>query len=562
MRPNIVSTNASPSGPRLTTDQLLAEALRLHGQGQFAEAETRYQEVLRRRAADPDALHHLGLLRYQRGDAASAIALIQKALKKRPTARMYLNLGASYRKQNEPLRAVAAYQKCIALDPAMAEAYYNLGHAQRMLDAPEQAIDAYKAYVALKPQDAEAHACLGDAYAAAKRHEDAIGAYDTALIFEPNDLRAYQGILAMLHEIGWFHAKLAVMERIRELAPTDANVCFNHATLVLESGRLSEGWPDLESRFTATPQLYFRRPSPPAYWGGEDLSGKRILVWTEQGIGDEILHASMVPDVMARARHCIIECSPRLVPVFARSFPQATVAAYVTSDVAVTPAQGIDYQIAVSSLGRHLRPHFASFPKHSGYLKADPVKVAAMRARYEARAQGRRIVGVSWQSTAERIGADKSVQLTDLAPLLRVPGVLFVNLQYGDCSTELTAARKQLDVDIHHDPAVDPLTDMDAFFAQVAAMDLVVTTSSTTVHVAGALNTPVWLLLPYAKGSIWYWFLKREDSPWYPSAKLIRQPKPDLSRPWWQDVVTRVANDLTLWASSTGGAQQKARGFT
>ncbi len=551
-----MSTNISPSGPPLSTDQLLAEALQLHGQGRFAEAEARYQEVLRRRAADPDALHHLGLLHYQRGDAASAVPLIQKAIKKRPAAKMYLNLGAAFRKQNEPLRAIEAYQKCLALDPAMAEAHYNLGHAHRMLDAHAPAIDAYRAYLALKPQDAEAHACLGDAYAAASRHEDAIDAYDTVLVYEPNCLRAYQGILAMLHELRWIHARLAVMERIRKLAPNDPNIRFDYSTLVLQAGRLDEGWSDFEARFATAPRRIILRPSPPLYWSGEDLSGKRILVWTEQGVGDEILHGSMLPEVVARAGHCVIECSPRLAPVFARSFPQATVAAYVTSDVAVTPAQGIDYQIAVSSLGRHLRPGFASFPKHQGYLTADPVKVAALRARYAALAQGRRIVGLSWRSSAERAGPNKSAQLTELAPLLQTSGVLFVNLQYGDCAADLAAARDQLGVDIHHDPAVDPLADMDAFFAQVAAMDLVVTTSNTTVHVAGALGKPVWLLLPYAKGSIWYWFLKREDSPWYPSAKLIRQPRPDLSRPWWQEVVVRAAGDLARWAAAPPNARE------
>jgi hypothetical protein len=134
---------------------------------------------------------------------------------------------------------------------------------------------------------------------------------------------------------------------------------------------------------------------------------------------------------------------------------------------------------------------------------------------------------------------------------LQTPGILFVNLQYGDCSRELAQAKKELGVDIFHDREVDPLKDMDAFFAQVAAMDLVVTTSNTTAHVAGTLDKPVWVLLPPTFGLLWYWFLKREDSPWYPSARLFRAPRLNLAESWWNSVVPNVASALRDWTASS-----------
>jgi hypothetical protein len=274
-------------------------------------------------------------------------------------------------------------------------------------------------------------------------------------------------------------------------------------------------------------------------------------VWTEQGLGDEILHGSMLPEIIAQAKSCVIECSARMVPVFARSFPAAHVAGYRASNIPVTPPDDIDYQVPIASLGRHLRPDLASLPRHEGYLKADPAKTAELRKRYETLAQGRRIVGISWHSKNQAFGEPKSMSLGDMASILQVPGIMFVNLQYGDCSSELAQVREQLGVEVIQDAAVDPMADMDMFFAQVAAMDLVLSTSNTTVHVAGSLNIPVWVLLPHGRGLAWYWFLRRTDSPWYPSARLVRvDPKIAPGQARWLELTERTTADLTHWAAA------------
>jgi hypothetical protein len=316
-------------------------------------------------------------------------------------------------------------------------------------------------------------------------------------------------------------------------------------------GDFVNGWAGLEERFNTTNEKIIRRPTPPAYWAGEDLSGKSIIVWTEQGLGDEALYANMLPEVIERASRCVIECSDRMIPVFARSFPTATVVGYKSCNVPVTTAEGIDYQIPIASLGQHFRPDFGSFPSHQGYLKADPDKVAKIRARYEALAGGRRIVGLSWRSKNEYNGEAKSIALSDMTPILQVPGLMFVNLQYGDCTDGLAEVRERLGIEVIQDTAVDPLTDMDTFFAQVGAMDLVLSTSNTTAHVAGAQNTPVWVLLPHGKSLAPHWFLRRADSPWYPAACLIRADhKLEDASERWLELTKRAAADLTHWAET------------
>jgi hypothetical protein len=221
------------------------------------------------------------------------------------------------------------------------------------------------------------------------------------------------------------------------------------------------------------------------------------------------------------------------------------VVGYQDYRVRVTPADAVDYQISIASLGQHLRASFENFPKHAGYLRADPARAAALRARYHTSSGP--VIGVSWRSKNVRFGENKSMTLADLAPILRTPGATFVNLQYGDCAADLAAVKATLGVDVIHDAEIDPLKDMDAFFAQVAAMDAVISTSNTTVHVAGSLNVPTWVLLPLAKGALWYWFATRPDSPWYPSVRLIREKRLDPSRPWWRDGVAQAADEIAAW---------------
>jgi len=129
--------------------------------------------------------------------------------------------------------------------------------------------------------------------------------------------------------------------------------------------------------------------------------------------------------------------------------------------------------------------------------------------------------------------------------------VMFVNLQYGDCTQEIAEVRDKLGVEIHQDPEIDALTDVDGFFAQVAAMDLVISTSNTAVHVAGSMNIPTWLLLPHGRGALWYWFLRREDSPWYPSVRILRASGTHPDLPWESETSLRAGADLTQWVNQS-----------
>ncbi len=191
-------------------------------------------------------------------------------------------------------------------------------------------------------------------------------------------------------------------------------------------------------------------------------------------------------------------------------------------------------------------------------MKADPDRTAALRARYQAIAPGNLVVGLSWRSKNDRIGKSKSADISAWSEIFRVPGVTFVNLQYGDCADDLAAVQQVFGVRVIQDHEIDPLKNMDDFFAQVGAMDLVITTSNTTVHVAGSLNVPAWLLLSTGLASLWYWFLSGEDSPWYPSVRILRRLAGTArgDAPWWHDVIARAGYDLALRVNDRVSHQQ------
>lgn len=185
----------------------------------------------------------------------------------------------------------------------------------------------------------------------------------------------------------------------------------------------------------------------------------------------------------------------------------------------------------------------------SGFLIADPEVSARQQRQLKQRAGGRPLVGLSWRSRNAAYGAPKSLALSDLLPLLRRPGLCWIDLQYGDTAGERAAAAKA-GVEVWRDPEIDPLRDMDAAAAQTAALDLVITTSNTTAHLAGALGVPTWLLLPApGYGLLWYWFLDRSDSPFYPSMRCFRQTRAGS----WAEVIEAVGAALDEWTAGRSG---------
>ena len=552
---------------------------------QFSEAEQALSSCLKIAPNHHDALATMASIAAQSGRYRGAVDLLKSAMKTGPKiASRFSNLGNWLLELGLKEEALVAHASAQELDPASLEILFNYGTAFFVSGKYSEAEKCLRTVIERDPKNVMAYINLGETLKNLDQVEAALDVFEKGLAVcseEAGKIALSANKSSALCDLGVQRNKrddlngaVSLYQQALSAAPdhpiNDDNIEIfrsNMAVSLLTLGRYAEAWPLFKSRYLkkpasaeilrsfpypihkGRPDMFnvkgrpIRRSFPYPEWTG-DLSGAgRLLVWTDQGIGDEILFSSMLPDLMQRyGAECMVECSERLVPVFQRSFPKIAVVPQLSPPTKAIADFAPDWQVALADLGNYFRPHLASFPPHSGYLIADTERQGTLRKRYQAMAAGRPIVGIAWRSFNYKIGEAKSIPLSQWEGILSTPGILFVSLQYGDCRAEIEELRMQGGSDLVQDPAVDPLKNLDDFAAQVAAMDLVISSSNTTVHFAGALNVPVWTLVTKGGHVLWY-FMNGGTTPWYPSMRLFRQDREGE----WRGVLDRVGDELVQW---------------
>jgi len=562
--------HAKPAG----IDSLFKQALSLHQQGSLQEAERLYRQVLEQDANHPDSLHLLGMIGYKCGHPEPAVKLISQAISLKSDEAVYhSNLGvvmSSLGKLDEAIQsyqravalrpaypeahsnmahvlvtqgklsdAVAHFERAIALNPNSADAYVNLGVTFAEMGDPAQAIPHYQRALALNPELAVAHSNLGNAWKELGNLDQAIACFHRALSIKPDYLTALFNLGNTFQALDKLDEALQTYARAHVIQPDYVEATYGTALAQLLDGNFVDGWHNYESRWKM-PGHKAMRPYPYPRWKGNKLATGHLLLWGEQGVGDEIMFAGLIPELLgtgsqesqSTGNEVILDCDARLLPLFRRSFPGLHV---VTGfDAARPPDPGIAAHLPTGSLPRFFRTSELAFSRTlSPYLMPDRAHRNQFRGRY---AWGKKVVGVAWHTKNAKTGRSRSMELAQFAPLLR-DDILWVSLQYGDhADLEKQASAAQIPLFI--DREVDQFQDLDLFAAQVAAMDLVITIDNSTAHLAGALGVPVWLLLPFDRD--WRWLQARADSPWYPTMRIFRQPKAGD----WASVVSAVAKAL------------------
>lgn len=548
--------------------------------GDLVGAEAAYRRALAARPDYPEALNNLGALLKERGALADAIDAYLRAVRLRPDyAEAHANLGRAHQAAGAPEAAEAALQRALDLDPGRAEWHNDLGVLRQEAGDPAGAEASYRRALALRPDEprthnnlagalkeqddlagaeaayrralelapelADAHGNLGGLL---KKRGDLAGAEAAcrrALALDPEHVGALSNLGLVLKAEGDLAGAEAAYRRALARDPEHVEAHINLAFLLLARGALAEGWAEYEWRWRS-PEFRrgaFRlRQFPQPLWDGGDPAGKTLLIWNEQGLGDELMFGALIPELVAAGAQCIVECHERLAKLFARSLPGAEVLAHAGPPAGRLADPALGLQCPMGGLARRLRPELGSFAGHGPYLRVDAERRARCRARYQALGPGLK-VGISWRSESTRTGAERSAGLALWNHILSLPEVTFVNLQYGGCAAELAAAKARFGVAIHQDPEVDPLGDLDEVAAQIAALDLVLTTDNTAVHLAGAIGVPAWLLLPFDPD--WRWLRDRDDSPWYPSLRLFRQERPGA----WGPVLAAAGRRLAALAA-------------
>jgi len=485
------------------------------------------------------------------GDFVGASKLCDKLLRAAPRhGEVLLLLGHVKLCQEDAAAASQALRDGLAIRPDIAEGWVHLGLVSRMLGDSNGAAAAFGYALKLDPKNYQAMNGLGslaqddsDVSTAAQWFARASEAAPLDPV--PRKNHAFNlGVMGRLDEAEAQFAKALAID------PKNYETRMDFGLFQLSRGDFASGWDLYEGRWRSRA---FKEPDwggAKPRWQGEALAGRSLLLWGEQGIGDQILHGTMLRDAIRRvdaagsgSGHVIIAVTDRLVPLFERALADLSLPGIT---LAVTQRQGAaaaaDLQCPFGSLGGILRRSAADFAAHDdgAYLRADPARRDVLRQRYQALAPGNRLLGVAWRSINPFLAKSKNLSLADLAPVFALPGITWVNLQHGDVAAEIAASG----VPLHNDTTIDTFRDLDGHAAQLAALDGVVAISCSTVHLAAALGVRVDLLLPRGPGRLWYWSRPElpgaERSRWYKSVRLWHQQQPGE----WQQPVAAVAEAL------------------
>jgi tetratricopeptide (TPR) repeat protein len=540
--------------------------------GDYAGARRSLEQAV---ALDPDhaqAHYWLGIALAREQAFAESATHLERALVLDPTIpEGWIDLGNVLALQRNFPAAVTAYRKALAAVPDSTLARLNLGHALKEMGHLQEALDHLRRVHELAPgtenavrnlvsaliesdRCEEALAIAADAVARdparyeyrfahglalQKSHEPfgALAEYDAALRARPDDAELHDNRGTALLELGRLREAIAAYERALALRPDFPLPAFHRALTCLLQGDYAGGWEGYELRLLD--RDYPGRAYDYPRWEGGALDGLTLLVTREQGLGDEIMFASCLPSIMEAAGHCIVECEPRLLGLFRRSFPAATVFAS-TPDGALpreVTARKVDAVIPAGSIPRLLRKGLSDFPRHSGYLRADHERVARWRERLAQLGPGLK-VGISWRGGVRKTRrAVRSISLERWLPIFEVPAAHFISLQYtANAEAEIEQLRAQQGRRIEH--WAEAVDDLDETAALLIALDLTISVCTAVIHLGGALGRPVWVMAPYSPE--WRYGFSGDTMPWYPSVKVFRQP----AFGEWEPVTSSVAAEL------------------
>jgi tetratricopeptide (TPR) repeat protein len=544
---------------RRKSNGLLRRAIKVWRRGEIARAG---QLALEATEADPtnaQAYHVLALALEKMGHQHKALVTFERALQLDPNdPDLLLNLGLTAWNMKMREQAQNMFRQFIAANPGSPLGYNNLGMVQCELGDPATAIETLRNAIYQMPAEPILWNSLATVLAESSRADESIQFYQEAVRLDPQFSRPYHNLGYAYSHLGLLEEALAAydgaLERVTDPGERVEGL-HSRSICLIGMGRLEEGWREYEIRRDTHFRAYVNQMLKAPYWQGENLDGKRILVIGEQGLGDEFMFANALPDLIRAVGangKVQIAVDPRLVPLFQRSFPDAQVGSYddrklVHRDgdkelrfIPWATANGEpDYQVLMGSLLQYFRKRLQDFPREA-FLVPDAARVEQYRAQLAALGSGP-FAGICWRSmmmTGKR-GKYYSA-LDEWAPILKTPGVTFINVQYGDCADELARAQEMHGMKIHSIEGLDLKQDIEGAAALSAALDLVISAPTAAAATAGSVGTETWFL---TAGRTWPQ-LGTDEFPWYRATKVLSPEKFGD----WASLMPKVAQRLADFA--------------
>ncbi|MDP6427202.1 MAG: tetratricopeptide repeat-containing glycosyltransferase family protein [Rhodospirillales bacterium] len=553
---------------RTEISEQLSDAVRLHQDGRFDEAIVAYQAVLETSPEDATALSSLGVAMRAGGRGGEALEILTRGAGLHPdNADLNYNLGNALRDAGDAEAAITRYRKVLELNPGYLGAATNLALALNGLGRNREAAEVCTKALVLHPFQAELHTNLGVAHWYLEEHRAAVACYRRSIALNADNAQTLYNLGLALETCGEHDAAAGCLKRAVGLQPKSADYLsglgqslislgdipramelFNHALAQdgdnldahlgvaranLLAGNLAAGFEEYEwhhrRKVNPVPDL------PGSAWDGSDPAGKTILVYGEQGIGDTIQNARYIPMLAARGATVILRCHKSLIRLFGTLEGTQKI---VDQDA---PAPDFDAHVPVMDLPKLFGTSLDTIPADCPYL-APPEGT-----EFTIPKQVFRIGIVGAGSREHQKNRTRSFTLDHLAPLFEIPGLIVFSLQTGDAAKDIAASELgRLVRDVGSE-----LTDFAHTADVLQQLDLLITADTAIAHLAGALALPVWTLLPFAPD--WRWLLRRDDSPWYPTMRLFRQPAP-LD---WDGAIKNVADALARAAAEKREAEEE-----
>ena len=535
------------------------------GIGSIDAAIKYYKEALSLNPQYYEVYNNIGLAYNDLKKPNVAIKYLNKALQIFPDyAEAYNNIGNTQKELGNTSEAVENYKKAISINPNYVDAYTNLGIVHSVLDEFDEAEKAFKKALSLDSTNKNVAYYLADNCFNREFLDQAIKILDKyfkedqtpdsmnlrgkvlqkkgserALDFYFQALNSSNRKDEVLSNIGsFYYAKREIQSAIKfyedslHLNPNNDEARVNLSYAHLSITNFKSGWSGHEYRWNTAPLNKVKWPfAREEMWNNEE--GKRVSLWKEQGIGDEVIFLGLVSEAKERSQSLAVYIDPRLVPLCERSMPGIK----FFGDTKEFEKQAFDYHMPMGSLPRLFRSDIKDFDRTAhGYLKADKLRVDILRR--EMGLEDKRVIGISWKSIRSLTTSKKSMMLKDFGVMFKGMDVVLLNLQYGDVQEEIDEFTQATGIEILQCESVDNREDLDGLAALIELCDLVVSTSNITIHLAGALGKETWVLLPYVAN--FWWLLDRTDSIWYPALRLYRQKTLDD----WGGVLSNINKDL------------------
>jgi tetratricopeptide (TPR) repeat protein len=546
------------NGCKTTLSSDLNRAISAYQSGQLVEAEHLCQQIVAARQDVFDALHLLALVQTLLGKKETAVASFDRALKVRPDhAEALSNRGLTLHELKRFEEALASFDEALKGDPNHAEALFNRGLTLHALRRFEEALASFDDALKVRPNYIEALSTRGNVLRELKRYGEALASFDRALKMRPDYAEAFSNLGVTLHEMNLFELALGSYDRAIRMRPDYAEALTNRGITLLELkhfkealasfdralkvrpdfaeahcsralcrmliGDFDRGWKDNEWRWeTEHLRKEKRNFAQPLWLGSNDVAGKTILLHGEQGFGDVIQFCRYVPLVAEHAARVILEVPDSLHELVGTLSGSAQIVSRGQ------PLPQFDLHCPLLSLPLAFATRLETIPAATPYLHASPQQAMSWNARLGPKRRLR--IGLAWAGRqTHKNDHNRSVSFSSLMPLLDFDAT-FVSLQREVRMSDTTTLRDRSDV-LHFGGDLNNFSDTAAI---ISNLDLVISVDTSVAHLAGALGKPVWILLPYVPD--WRWLLDREDSPWYPTARLFRQNHTRT----WDDVILCV----------------------